>query len=118
MTDVELCYGSADGVALSAQALYREKFPARPVPHSQTFLAVVYGKMVLRSVNRGQRAYAILKTGRKPVNKYPAVMERKRYIFHSPPKGGGLLRLSRAFSATLTGRFGMGTVRMGAEGRW
>jgi hypothetical protein len=44
--------------------------------------------------------------------------ERKRYIFHSPPKGGGLLRLSRAFSATLTGRFGMGTVRMGAEGRW
>jgi hypothetical protein len=44
--------------------------------------------------------------------------KKKRYIFHSPPKGGGLLRLSRAFSATLTGRFGMGTVRMGAEGRW
>jgi hypothetical protein len=43
--------------------------------------------------------------------------KRKRYIFHSPPKGSGLLRLS-AFSATLTGRFGMGTVRMGAEGRW
>jgi lysosomal alpha-mannosidase len=43
---------------------------------------------------------------------------RKEYIFHSPPKGGGLLRLSRAFSATLTGRFGMGMVRMGAEGRW
>jgi hypothetical protein len=43
--------------------------------------------------------------------------KRKRYIFHSPPKGGGLLRRS-AFSATLTGRFGMGTVRMGAEGRW
>jgi hypothetical protein len=73
MTDVELCYGSADGVALRAQDLYREKFPARPVPHSQTFLAIVYGKMVLTSVNRGQRAYAILKTGRKPVNKYPAV---------------------------------------------
>jgi hypothetical protein len=33
---------------------------------------------------------------------------KKGYIFHSPPKGGGLLRLSRAFSATLTGRFGMG----------
>jgi hypothetical protein len=44
--------------------------------------------------------------------------ERKWYIFHSLPKGGGLLRLSRAFSATLTGRFEMGTVRMGAEGRW
>jgi hypothetical protein len=43
--------------------------------------------------------------------------KRKRYIFHSPPKGGGLLRRS-AFSATLTGRFGMGTVRMGAEGGW
>jgi hypothetical protein len=28
---------------------------------------------------------------------------------HSPPKGSGLLRLSRAFSATVTGRFGMGT---------
>jgi hypothetical protein len=42
----------------------------------------------------------------------------KGYIFHSPPKGGGLLRLSRAFSATLTGNFGMGAVRMGAEGRW
>jgi hypothetical protein len=38
--------------------------------------------------------------------------------FHSPPKESGLLRLSRAFSATLTGRFGMGMVRMGAEGRW
>jgi hypothetical protein len=47
----------------------------------------------------------------------PGGKKRKRYIFHSPPKGGGLLRLS-AFSATLTGRFGMGTVRMGAEGRW
>jgi hypothetical protein len=29
---------------------------------------------------------------------------------------GGLLRLPRAFSATLTGRIRMGTVRMGAEG--
>jgi hypothetical protein len=28
------------------------------------------------------------------------------------------LRLSRAFSATLTGRFGMGTVRMAVEGRY
>jgi hypothetical protein len=28
-------------------AFYREKFPARRVPHSQTFLAVVYEKMVL-----------------------------------------------------------------------
>jgi hypothetical protein len=41
---------------------------------------------------------------------------RKRYIFHSPPKGSG--RLSRAFSATLTGRFGVGTGVDGAEGRW
>jgi hypothetical protein len=43
-TYMVLCYGSADGVSLRAQALYREKFPARRVPHSQTFLAVVYGK--------------------------------------------------------------------------
>jgi hypothetical protein len=42
-----LCYRSADGVALRAQALYREKFPVRRVPHSQIFLAVVYGKMIL-----------------------------------------------------------------------
>jgi hypothetical protein len=47
-------------------------------------------------------------------------IEKKKETVHLsfPPKGGGLLRLSRAFSATLTGRFGMGTVRMGAEGRW
>jgi hypothetical protein len=46
-------------------------------------------------------------------------IEKKERIHLSfPPKGGGLLRLLRAFSATLTGRFGMGTVRMGAEGRW
>jgi hypothetical protein len=31
MTDVVLCYGS---VALRAQALYREKFPAHRVSHS------------------------------------------------------------------------------------
>jgi hypothetical protein len=47
MTDMVLCYGSADGVGLRAQALYCEKFPARRIPHSQTFLAVVYGKMVI-----------------------------------------------------------------------
>jgi hypothetical protein len=47
MADMVLCYGSADGVALTAQALYREKFPKRRVPHSQIFLAVVYGKIVL-----------------------------------------------------------------------
>jgi hypothetical protein len=47
MTDMVLCYGSADGVGLRAQALYREKFPARRVLHLQTFLAVVYRKMVL-----------------------------------------------------------------------
>jgi hypothetical protein len=47
MTDVVLCYGSADGVVSRVQALYREKIPARRVPHSQTFLAVVYGKMVI-----------------------------------------------------------------------
>jgi hypothetical protein len=44
--------------------------------------------------------------------------KKERIHVSLPPKGGGLLRLSRAFSATLTGRFGMGTVRMGAEGRW
>jgi hypothetical protein len=44
--------------------------------------------------------------------------QQERIHLSFPPEGGGLLRLSRAFSATLTGRFGMGTVRMGAEGRW
>jgi hypothetical protein len=42
-------------------------------------------------------------------------IKKKGYIFHSPPKESGLLRLARAFSATLTGRFGMGTERMGAR---
>jgi hypothetical protein len=41
MTDMVLCYRSADGVALRAQTLYREKFPVHPVPHSQIFLAIV-----------------------------------------------------------------------------
>jgi L-lactate utilization protein LutC len=36
MSDMVLCYGSADGAVLRAQALYREKFS-----HSQTFLDVV-----------------------------------------------------------------------------
>jgi hypothetical protein len=36
--------------------------------------------------------------------------------FSFPPMEGVLLRLSRTFSATLTGRLGMGTLRMGAEG--
>jgi hypothetical protein len=43
--------------------------------------------------------------------------KKERIHFSFPPEGGGLLRLSRAFSATLTGRFGMGTVSTGAEGR-
>jgi hypothetical protein len=38
--------------------------------------------------------------------------KKEEYICHSPPKGGGLLRISRAFSATLTGRLGIGTVRI------
>jgi hypothetical protein len=42
----------------------------------------------------------------------------KEKIIHSFRRGAGLLRLFRAFSATLTGRFGMDTVRMGVEGRW
>jgi hypothetical protein len=37
----------------------------------------------------------------------------ERISLSCPTKGGGLLRLSRALAATLTGRFGMG-----AEGRW
>jgi hypothetical protein len=49
----------------------------------------------------------------------PEIEEEEGNIFHfPPPKGGRLLRLPRAFSATLSGRFGMGTVRMGEEGRW
>jgi hypothetical protein len=46
----------------------------------------------------------------------PLLQERIHLSF--PPKGGRLLKLSRAFSATLTGRFGMGMVRVGAEGMW
>jgi hypothetical protein len=46
------------------------------------------------------------------------VQRKKKDEPFIPPREGGLLRLSKAFSATLTGRFGMGTVRMGAEGRW
>jgi hypothetical protein len=42
MTDVVLCTS------------YREKIPARRVPHSQTFLVVVYGKMVLFDCIRQQ----------------------------------------------------------------
>jgi hypothetical protein len=42
----------------------------------------------------------------------------KRIHFSFRPSEGGLLRLSRAFSVTLKGRFWMGAVRMGAEGRW
>jgi hypothetical protein len=40
-------------------------------------------------------------------------IRKERIHFSFPSEGGGLLRVSRAFSATLTGRFGMGTVRMG-----
>ncbi|KAJ3631011.1 hypothetical protein MTP99_012168 [Tenebrio molitor] len=64
MTNMVLCYGSADGVALKTQTLNREKFPTRRVPHSQTFLAVVQrlrenGTFRPRSVNRAlRRAYA------------------------------------------------------------
>jgi hypothetical protein len=59
MTDMVLCYGSADGVGLRAQALYRKMFPARRIPHSQTFLAVVQrlrenGTFLSRSMDRGQ----------------------------------------------------------------
>jgi hypothetical protein len=53
----------------------------------------------------------------KQVSEKFSIFKEKGNIFDSPPpKGGGLLRLSRAFSATLTGGFEMGTVRMGAEG--
>jgi hypothetical protein len=41
MTNMVLCYGSVDGVVPRTQAVNREKFPARRVPHSQKFLAVV-----------------------------------------------------------------------------
>jgi hypothetical protein len=48
-SEMVLCYRRADDVGLRAQALYREKFP-----HLQTFLAVVYGKMVLFDCIRQQ----------------------------------------------------------------
>jgi hypothetical protein len=61
----------------------------------------------------------LLKIRRRPVTTEGAAgEERERIHLSFPPEGGGLLRLSRAFSATLTGIFEMGTVRMGAEGRW
>jgi mannitol-1-phosphate/altronate dehydrogenase len=41
MTDMVHCYGSADGVTLKAQSLYREKFLGCQVLHSQTFLVFV-----------------------------------------------------------------------------
>jgi hypothetical protein len=47
-----------------------------------------------------------------------SVCYRKGKMIHLSVPPEGLLRLSRAFSATLTGRFGLGTVRMGAEVRW
>jgi hypothetical protein len=42
--------------------------------------------------------------------------EKEKGYISIPPEG--LLKLSRAFSATLRGKFGMGTVRMGAVVRW
>jgi hypothetical protein len=87
MTDMVLCYGSANRVALMAQA-FSEKFPARRVPHSQTFLAVVHTASTEKwyfsteKCEQGPRAYATdvrprtpnsRDCGRKPVNKYPAV---------------------------------------------
>ncbi|KAH0809605.1 hypothetical protein GEV33_013186 [Tenebrio molitor] len=50
------------------RALYSEKFPARRVPHSQTFLVVVYGKMVLFDCIRQQEFWvlAIFKSGGIP----------------------------------------------------
>jgi hypothetical protein len=55
------------------------------------------------------------KNQRKIVVLFASGGRKKRIDLSFPPKRGGLLRLSRAFSATLTGRFGMGTVRMGAS---
>jgi hypothetical protein len=58
-----LCYGSADGAALRAQALYHEKFPARRVRHSQTFLFFdsVYGKVIVFD----QKVWTEPKSGRR-----------------------------------------------------
>jgi hypothetical protein len=46
----------------------------------------------------------------------PFILDKilKRCNFSFPPRESGLLRLFNPFSATVTGRFGMGTVRMGA----
>jgi hypothetical protein len=78
------CYRSADGVGLRSQALYREKFPARRLPHSLTFLTVIQrlrenGTFPPRSVDRRQEGTPqllelephILETGRKTRQQVP-----------------------------------------------
>jgi hypothetical protein len=51
MTDMVLCYGSADGVSLRAQALYREKFPARRVPGKWYFSIAFVSKSFVSDLN-------------------------------------------------------------------
>jgi hypothetical protein len=58
MTDMVLCYGSADGVSLRVQVLYRETFPVSRVLYSQTFLETFLrdnGTFRSRSVARDQK---------------------------------------------------------------
>jgi hypothetical protein len=54
-TDMVLCYRSADGVSLRAQALYREKFPARRVRIRKHFWLLFTGKMILFDCIRQQQ---------------------------------------------------------------
>jgi hypothetical protein len=42
---------------------------------------------------------------------FHVIRGKERIHLSFPPQGSGLLRLSRAFSATLTGRFWMGMVK-------
>jgi hypothetical protein len=50
-----------------------------------------------------------------PRARLQSVVPKERILLAFPPREGGMLRLSIAFSATLTG---MGPVRMGAQGRY
>jgi hypothetical protein len=74
MTDMVLCYGSADGVALRAQALYRECFRCVVFRIRKHFWVLSTGKWYF-STEPGVRPRTsnFRHGGRKPVNKYLVV---------------------------------------------
>lgn len=59
MADIHYCYGLANGVSLSAQRLYRERFPFRRIPNTRTFDAIhrrlrENGAFLINNNNRGR----------------------------------------------------------------